>query len=460
MGEQILPFETYGGNVTIEPSQETLTPFGGLTPWAAFLKKTGIVEQLDATSPVKRTSPNALPVRDIIHSFMLTALGEGKHFSDVSRFGYDASIVELFGIKRIVSDDTIRRFFLSLPVKKARDWINSAGSIIQDILPSKYILDWDSTVITRYGEQEDAEIGYNPTKKGRRSHHPLLAVVSGARLCLHYTQRPGNTASSTDCIEAMEETLSNLKPQNHPWLNRGDIGFGNDKIMRWHEASPQRPHYLFKLRMTSNVRQKLLCTPDTEWQGCPEYGVLQVAECRLKLSSWDTSRRVVFGRRLMGETQAITNGQFWDEHKYKFEAYVTDLSLDQANSWQIVDLYRQRADAENVFDELKNQWGFGGFCSKHAGVTEIAARLLLLCYDLWTIFSRAMNPNGHTEAKTSRKWHLLIAARLIKSGRQRTMRISVCRDWQEELMRGYRAISFWLNSTAPQLENTAKLLPP
>jgi hypothetical protein len=24
-------------------------------------------------------------------------------------------------------------------------------------------------------------------------------------------------------------------------------------------------------------------------------------------------------------------------------------------------LYRDRADAENVFDELKNQWGWGGF---------------------------------------------------------------------------------------------------
>lgn len=24
-------------------------------------------------------------------------------------------------------------------------------------------------------------------------------------------------------------------------------------------------------------------------------------------------------------------------------------------------LYRDRADAENAFDELKNQWGWGGF---------------------------------------------------------------------------------------------------
>jgi hypothetical protein len=31
-----------------------------------------------------------------------------------------------------------------------------------------------------------------------------------------------------------------------------------------------------------------------------------------------------------------------------------------------------------VFDELKNQWGFRGYCSGKAVVTELAARLVLL----------------------------------------------------------------------------------
>lgn len=460
MGEGVLPFETYAGRVIIEPTDEAMTPFGGLVPWAAFLKKTGIIEHLDAASPVKRTSPNALSVRAILHSYMLTALCEGKHFSDVNRLRYDPAVAELLGVKRIVSDDTIRRFFSSLPRDEARDWLNSAGSIIQNVLPSKYILDWDSTVITRYGEQEDAVLGYNPTKRGRPSHHPLLAVAAKTRLCLHYSHRPGNAASSTDCLEAMTETLEYLKPEHRPWLNRGDIGFGNDNIMNWHESSPERPHYLFKLKMTANVKRAFNAIADSQWQGCPEYGVLQVAEHQLKLPSWEKPRRVVFGRRLQGETLALENGCFWDEHKYKLEAYVTDLTIDQANSWQIVDLYRERADAENVFDELKNQWGFGGFCSMDAGVTEIAARLLLLCYNLWTLFSRMMSPQNHTEAKTSRKWYLFIAARLVKTGRQQIVKISVCRDWLDDLMQGYRDISYWLNSTAPQLENIAKLPPP
>lgn len=178
------------------------------------------------------------------------------------------------------------------------------------------------------------------------------------------------------------------------------------------------------------------------------------------MSTWAKPRRVVLARRLQGTVSAEKAGTFWDDHKYSFEAYVTDLSITQANSWQIIDLYRQRADCENVFDELKNQWGLVGFCSQTANVTEIAARLLLLTYNLWTLFSRLMQPQKHTEAGTGRRWFLLIAAQLITSGRQRTMKISVAQQWLDDLMQGCQKIYRWLNSTAPQLKSLLQSLPP
>ena len=36
-------------------------------------------------------------------------------------------------------------------------------------------VDFDSTVITREGSQEGSAKGYNPNRKGRNSHHPLMA---------------------------------------------------------------------------------------------------------------------------------------------------------------------------------------------------------------------------------------------------------------------------------------------
>ena len=73
----------------------------------------------------------------------------------------------------------------------------------------------------------------------------------------------------------------------------------------------------------------------------------------------------------------------------------------------------------NVFDELKNQWGFAGFCAHKAVVSECAARLLLVVYNLWSMFVRVLKDDGmHTEAVTSRYELLMIPGRLTKSGGQ------------------------------------------
>ena len=61
---------------------------------------------------------------------------------------------------------------------------------------------------------------------------------------------------------------------------------------------------------------------------------------------------------------------------------------------------------ENVFDELKNHWGFKGFCGKDRIVTEMAARLLTLTYNYWNLFLRLMEPSRHVEAFQGRRWFL------------------------------------------------------
>jgi len=88
-----------------------------------------------------------------------------------------------------------------------------------------------STVNTRYGHQEEVEVGYNPDKPGRGSHHPLLCEVAGTRLALHMEWRQGNTVSATGWLEAMEKIWSHPDVRSGLKLNRGDIGFAEEKIM-------------------------------------------------------------------------------------------------------------------------------------------------------------------------------------------------------------------------------------
>jgi hypothetical protein len=47
-------------------------------------------------------------------------------------------------------------------------------------------------------------------------------------------------------------------------------------------------------------------------------------------------------------------------------------------------LHRERADVGNGFDELKNQWGRGGFTTKHVERCRSRARAVALVYNWWT----------------------------------------------------------------------------
>ena len=148
-GEGVFTFPTYGGNVRLCPTDDALTPFGGLVPWAAFQKQCGVLEALAATCPVARTSPNAAPVYDVLTSLALTLLCDGRRFTHVQRLREDPTLNELFGLQRVVSDDTLRRFVASVPEAAGAAWVAQAAKRLWSALPKQLILDWDSTVQTK-----------------------------------------------------------------------------------------------------------------------------------------------------------------------------------------------------------------------------------------------------------------------------------------------------------------------
>ncbi len=113
----------------------------------------------------------------------------------------------------------------------------------------------------------------------------------------------------------------------------------------------------------------------------------------------------------------------------------------------------------NVFDELKHQWGLNGFGCHQRNATALAARLGLLIYNLWHLFLRLLEPERHVESAGGRRWFLLIAARLVQSGRQKTLQVSVSGQWWEQLRAGCKRVCAWLAATAPQLKSELLAVP-
>jgi hypothetical protein len=63
---------------------------------------------------------------------------------------------------------------------------------------------------------------------------------------------------------------------------------------------------------------------------------------------------------------------------YEYSVLVTDL-----DSYLVSVFYRyqDRADCENNFDELKNQWGWGGYTTKDLKSSQLMSRMIALVYD-------------------------------------------------------------------------------
>lgn len=92
--------------------------------------------------------------------------------------------------------------------------------------PTALLLILDSTVVQRYGrKQAGAEVGYNPMKRGRPSHHPLLAVTDTGDL-LGIRWRGGKAHTADGAIPWLEQLVARLRAAGIQELTvRLDKGF-------------------------------------------------------------------------------------------------------------------------------------------------------------------------------------------------------------------------------------------
>ena len=207
---------------------------------------------------------------------------------------------------------------------------------------------------------------YNPHKRGRPSHSYHCYMMANLRLVLAVEVAPGNQHTSKHSSPRLWEFLDGLAADLRPWLIRGDVGFGNEPVMRL--AEQRRQPYLFKLRLTKGVKCVIArAMGEQDWQDAGARW--QGKDGQLRLEGWSRHRRIVILRRRTERSLALTErdagGQLRlgfaeiDDGAEVWEYAVLVTSLD-SEILSLGQLYRDRADCENSFDELKNQWGWGG----------------------------------------------------------------------------------------------------
>jgi hypothetical protein len=455
------------------------TALGQLVFFAEFLEVSGLFARWMDGCPMAYTSPNAPAVADVLGTWLLSILDGQRRYAHVTGLRGDAVASQILGMTKIISDESLRRGLAHLApdqskrcgqaersaratqLAKTTAWMDTALSeSIRDALPTAWILDIDTTIKLLYGHQAGAEIGYNPTKPGRPSHTLHTYWIGNLRLVLDVEVHGGKANAAKHSLPRLCQLIERLAPHERPTLVRGDNAFGNDGVMVALEGLGQR--YLFKLRQTAGVKRLI----ERQWQQGEWQDVGQgcgAVESQLRLSGWRRARRVVVLRRRVKERLAAEINcqdpqqalQFLDSSDqvklWEYAVLVTDADYGLETIGQ---LYRDRADCENGFDELKNQWGWGGYTTHDMERCNLSARAVALIYNWWSWYVRLAHPKHRLEAITSRPMLLSGVARLTQHAGQSRLLLTLSHaagDRIKEMIANIRAGLDHVLATAPQL---------
>lgn len=413
--------DTPGGRFQVRFDETTpVSALGPLVFFTQFLEAGGRFETLCREAPLRYTSNHAPEPREVLATLVLGLLAGCRRFAHLSALQFDEVAAGLLGVRALVSEDSVRRALYRLDPTEAARWLRAAfDAVVVDLLAEPWVLDTDVTIKPLYGRQEGAAYGYNPKKPGRPSHAYHTYWLARVRLCLDVEVRPGNEHGVNYGLDGLFAWLDARPRAQWPQFMRGDCGYGQQTVMASCEA--RQLGYLFKLRRTKRARAlvaELEANATTGWKNVGQGW--EAAEGELALEGWTRRRRVVVLRRRLSQASGPRAERRRARRRreplpllalmgvpaatlevldYEYQILVTNLSYGVE---ALAALYRDRGDAENPFDELKNQWGWSGFTSRKLRVCQISARLIALVYNWWSLYTRLIDPQQHHEAITSR----------------------------------------------------------
>ena len=365
-------------------TDKEVTPWGGMAFLKQFLDKVGFSEQVASCKALPRPGSNrgySLPV--LLEAFICSVWCGATRFIHTEQTRHDHALANIFGWKSVPAQDAYKRFFGKFSqfdnLQVADHFFRwQIGNYRQD----NVTVDFDSSVLTRYGEQEGAKRGYNPQKPGRSSHHPLIAFVNDLRLVANFWLRSGDTASSSNFLAFLEATLANFQGKNVS-LVRLDSGFCADSIMS-HLEGRSLP-YVVAARFSHPVQR--LIAGNEVWTRL-DSGI-EVCEKQYRAEDWTSARRLVIVRQEVAIRTNATGKElslFPDEdfsQNYRYSAYFTSLTFAPAEVWR---MYRARGDAENRIKEVKYDFGFDCFNLNGFYATEAALIFVMVAYNLMSAF--------------------------------------------------------------------------
>ena len=410
-------------------TDKEITPWSGLALLKRLGARLGFFEHLREIGLPEPGSNRGYQPEQLITQLLMSVWSGANRFEHCEVTRVDEALAGIFGIRRMAGHRAISRLFGKFNQGLCQSVFDRWYSWMFDQLKiGGLTVDFDSTVMTRYGLKQDGAVkGYNPKKPGRNSHHPLLAFVADTQMVANVWLRPGNAHIANNAVAFLENTLSRLGSKKCELL-RADSGFAEESFFEAVER--KRLHYTIALRLNQPL-QRALSSAERAWWPLEEEGGQGIELCQFEYQApgWEQAHRVIGVRQHLKARPQAKGKQltlFADDEvvgSWRYGAIVTDMDLPALMIWRV---YRGRADCENRIKELKYDFGSTGFNQKNFWATEAALATVMMGFNLMSLLRKLLlKKQPHHTLKTLRYKLFGTAGYIVRRGRQKLLTLAM-----------------------------------
>ena len=307
----------------------------------------------------------------------------------------------LTGLPNFPDPQTLRRFLLNAPVQLREKLHRANDRLLQRFihLPerrSRLLFDLDSTVVTSFGHQEGAELGYNPRYRGKRSYDPLLCVEANSSFLWDVELRRGDAGTWAGSEELLACCFLSSPSDIREFRVRADAGFGYGPVLDLLEMRPTA-QYAVVARMNLSLKRELWRLRyerlNSSWE---------IAEFEHHSHDWPHARRCIVARKPIQESDPEPT-LFVMKH-YAYRAWHTNLPLTPAGVWHF---YDGRAGMERRIREIREDYALSNIPTRAFEANALYLEVVRLAYNLVTAFQRTCLPEEWQSLTLSKLRHRL-----------------------------------------------------
>jgi len=390
-----------------------ITKYSGLNTVAKYMNRQRIVKTIHKHFPTAWQSATKFSVNQIMMSIILASMSGISRICRIATFTGDGLVKALLKLEKGINEHAISAAFKELGQSGSRKlqtlllsqnsrWLSESGL-------ERITFDADSTVKSVCGHQQGAAKGFNTTKKGAKSYHPLLVFASEMKLLYHTWFRTGSAYTANGIVEFMKEVRASLPESVKKVFFRADSGFFSGALFDLLEFFGW--DYLVKVKF-KNLKKLLKSQIWTEVSGKKD---IAICEFSYQAKGWGKPRKLKAMRSVKEYVRATYFGQEQFIPVYQYVCYSSSYAL---NANELHQIYKQRSTSETWIEQVKGQAMAGGTLTDDFWANDTLWQLGVFAYNISVMMRQKKNRFRRQEHRSFIDWFIAVPAKITESGHQ------------------------------------------